>query len=116
MRSVSFFCAAIFGAVAASSMLVVGPPAWARPAYRLTIRNHQFEPAELQITAGQKIELQITNADSTEEEFESLPLHREAVIPGRRTSTIYIGPVAAGRYEFFGDFNPKTARGVIVAK
>ena len=116
MRSVRFMGAAMFGAVVASAALVVGPSAWAQPAYRLTIRNHQFEPAELQIPADQKIELLVTNADPTPEEFESPSLHREKVIPGGQTLTIYIGPVAAGRYEFFGDFNPKTARGVIIAR
>ena len=29
---------------------------------------------------------------------------------------IYIGPLKPGRYEFFGDFNPTTARGHIIVK
>jgi Cupredoxin-like domain len=114
MLSFKIITALALGAVATA--LATSPSAWAQTAYTLTIRNHQFEPTELQIPADQKVELRVVNADSTPEEFESLPLHREKVIPGGQTVTIYIGPVAAGRYEFFGDFNPKTARGTIVAK
>jgi hypothetical protein len=29
---------------------------------------------------------------------------------------VYIGPLKPGKYEFFGDFNPTTARGHIIAK
>lgn len=106
---------AVISGAAIAGVLIA--PAWAQPAgYALTIRNHQFEPTELQIPAGEKIELKVTNADPTPEEFESLSLHREKVVPGGQTVSIYIGPLPAGRYEFFGDFNPKTARGWIVAK
>jgi hypothetical protein len=38
------------------------------------------------------------------------------VIPGGQQAAIFIGPLRPGSYEFFGDFNPKTARGHIVAK
>lgn len=86
------------------------------PVFTLTIRNHQFEPTELVIPAGQKIELRVKNADATAEEFESTSLRREKVVPGGQEVTIYIGPLTPGRYEFFGDFNPKTARGAIVAR
>ncbi len=108
---------AAFGAAIGSSIPVAVSSAWAQvPNFALTVRNHQFEPTELHIPAGQKIELQVTNADPTPEEFESYPLHREKVIPGGQTVTIYIGPLVPGRYEFFGDFNPRTARGAIIVK
>jgi hypothetical protein len=38
------------------------------------------------------------------------------VIPGGAKATIFIGPLSPGRYEFFGDFNQKTAQGVLVAQ
>jgi hypothetical protein len=34
--------------------------------------------------------------------------------PGRK-SVIYIGPLSPGRYDFFGEFSPNTARGTVVA-
>ena len=84
--------------------------------FSLTIRDHRFEPAELQIPAGTKVKLLIKNLDSTPEEFESSELHREKVVPPGQEVTVFIGPLDPGTYPFFGDFNPKTAQGKIVAK
>ncbi|HCU54159.1 MAG TPA: hypothetical protein DIC36_07770 [Gammaproteobacteria bacterium] len=84
--------------------------------YRLVIKDHRFQPAELVIPAGQKVKLIVENQDPTPEEFESHPLNREKIIPGNSKATIYIGPLTPGRYPFFGEFNPKTATGHIVVK
>ena len=86
------------------------------PEFRLTIRNHRFEPATLEVPANTKVKLLIENADPTPEEFESYPLNREKVIPARSTGIVYIGPLRPGTYPFFGDFNQKTAQGRIVAR
>jgi plastocyanin len=86
------------------------------PAYTLVIKDHQFQPTEIEIPAGQKIALTVKNNDSTPEEFESTELRREKVVAGGEQITVYIGPLKPGKYEFFGDFNPKTARGHIVVK
>lgn len=84
--------------------------------FTLDIRGHRFEPAELRVPAGKKIRLTVRNNDDTPEEFESHPLNREKVVPAKGKVLIYIGPLAAGRYPFFGEFNPKTAVGTIVAE
>jgi len=86
------------------------------PAYTLVIKDHQFQPTEIEFPAGQKIALTVKNNDSTPEEFESTELRREKVVAGGEQITVYIGPLKPGKYEFFGDFNPKTARGHIIAK
>jgi len=86
------------------------------PPYTLIIKDHTFQPTEIEIPANKKIELIVKNEDSSPEEFESTELRREKVVPGGQQITVYIGPLKPGRYEFFGDFNPKTARGHIVAK
>jgi plastocyanin domain-containing protein len=86
------------------------------PAYRLVIKDHRFEPMEIAVPAGQKIALTVKNNDPTPEEFESTELRREKVVPGGEEIIVYIGPLKPGTYEFFGDFNPKTARGHIIAK
>jgi hypothetical protein len=82
----------------------------------LIIQNHQFEPAEIKVPANQKIKLTIQNKDNTPEEFESYSLKREKVIPGGSKVLINIGPLKPGRYEFFGEFNPATAKGVLIAE
>ena len=84
--------------------------------YTLTIKDHRFTPTEIEIPAGKKISLTVKNLDATPEEFESTELHREKVVTGGQEITVYIGPLQPGRYEFFGDFNPQSARGYIVAK
>ena len=86
------------------------------PAYMLVIKDHQFQPTEIEVPAGQKIALLVKNNDTTPEEFESTELRREKVVAGGEQITVYIGPLKPGTYEFFGDFNPKTARGHIIAK
>jgi len=86
------------------------------PAFRLTIRDHRFEPAELVVPAGQKIKLEVENQDATPEEFESYELNREKVVPAKGTVVIFVGPLKPGRYPFFGDFNKDSAKGVLIAK
>ena len=84
--------------------------------FTLVIQNHRFEPAELKVPARQKIKLIVDNRDASAEEFESHELNREKVIPARSKAPVFIGPLEPGRYPFFGEFNPKTAQGVIVAE
>lgn len=84
--------------------------------FQLVIRDHRFEPSELRVPAGQKVKLMVHNQDATPEEFESHELNREKIIPAGSKATIYIGPLKPGRYPFFGEFNEKTARGVVVAE
>jgi plastocyanin len=84
--------------------------------FALTIRDHRFTPAELRVPAGQKIKLTIDNQDATPEEFESHALNREKVIPGKSKASVFIGPLKPGRYSYVGEFNEKTAKGVIIAE
>jgi hypothetical protein len=83
---------------------------------RLVIHGHKFEPAELAVPAGQKIKLIVENQDPTPEEFESNELNREKIVVGNGTITVFLGPLDAGRYPFFGDFHQETAQGVLVVK
>ncbi len=82
----------------------------------IIIKNHRFEPSELTVPAGKKIKLVVENKDATPEEFESHALNREKVIAGNGKTTIYIGPLSAGSYPFYGEFNEATAKGTITAK
>jgi len=98
-------------------LALLGGPAHAADAeLQLLIKNHRFEPAELKVPAGQRIKLVVHNQDSTPEEFESHSLNREKVIPAGAKATVYIGPLKAGRYEFIGEYNEATAKGVVVAE
>jgi len=82
----------------------------------IEIKNHLFIPDKIEVPADTKIKLVIYNRDPTSEEFESYELNREKVISGNRKANIFIGPLAVGEYPFFGEFNQKTAQGLIIAK
>jgi len=103
-------------ALAASVALFCGAARAAETEVQLVIKNHRFEPAELKVPVGQRVKLIVHNQDSTPEEFESHSLNREKVIPGGAKATIFIGPLKAGRYNFFGEYNEATAKGVVIAE
>ena len=82
----------------------------------IVIRNHKFEPAEVRVPANKRLTITVMNDDATAEEFESTPLKVEKIIAGKSKATIRIGPLAPGRYKFFGEFHEATAQGVIIAE
>jgi len=97
--------------------LLLVPVAQAKtPLFEIEIRDHLFQPSELRIPAGTKVKLIVYNRDPTPEEFESYELNREKVILGGRKANIFIGPLEPGIYPFFGEFNPKTAQGRVIAE
>jgi hypothetical protein len=98
-------------------LILLAMPAVAKtPIFEIEIRNHLFEPSELVIPANTKVKLIVYNHDPTPEEFESYELNREKIIMGNRKTVIFIGPLKPGEYPFFGEFNPKTAQGKIIAR
>jgi len=82
----------------------------------VVIKDHQFLPAEVRVKANTRIKLILRNDDATAEEFESFSLNREKVVRPGRSITIYISPLKPGSYEFFGDFHPDSAKGMVIAE
>jgi hypothetical protein len=100
-----------------SLFLLVASNAWAAtPVFEIEIRDHLFFPDEIVIPANTKVKLLIRNLDPTPEEFESYELNREKVIAGNSQTVIFIGPLPAGEYPFFGEFYPRTAQGKVLAE
>jgi len=85
-----------------------------RPEYELTLESHLFYPAQIIIPAHKKIKLVIFNLDNSVEEFDSFDLNREKVIFPQQKAIIFIGPLPAGEYEFFGEYNSNSARGKVI--
>lgn len=106
----------VLATIAIATLAAVGSAQAAEPEALLVIKNHRFEPAELKVAAGQRVKLVVSNQDATPEEFESHMMNREKVIPGGAKATIYIGPLKPGRYDFYGEYNDATAKGVVVAE
>ena len=100
-----------------SLIFILVSPAYAAAAdYRIVIKDHRFDPAELVVPAGQKVKIWVENQDASAEEFESYALNREKVVAGHGKAAIFIGPLKPGTYKYFGEFNQATAQGVIVVK
>jgi hypothetical protein len=102
---------------ALAALLLV--PAGARAAdheISIVIRDHKFEPSEIEVPANTPLRIKVRNQDKTPEEFESLGMRVEKIIPGGRELTVTVNPLRPGRYKFFGEFNPDTAIGYITAK
>lgn len=85
-----------------------------RQEFNLVLKKHLFYPAEMTIPSNKKIKLIIDNQDDSVEEFDSFSLNREKVLFPKQKSIIYIGPLSPGRYAFFGEYHPESARGVII--
>ncbi len=101
--------AAVFTVMALMTLAASAAP----PTVELHISNHVFVPDVVEIPADVKVRLMIINDDATPEEFESYELNREKVIAGNHRAVVFIGPLPAGDYPFFGEFNPKTAQGLV---
>ena len=101
---------------AALLLLLPAVPAVAdEPKIAISVRDNQFMPTEVVVPAGVKVELLVRNERAVPAEFESSSLHREKIVPPGGTMSVFVGPLAPGRYDIFDDFNPST-RGFVVVK
>jgi hypothetical protein len=104
-------CAALF--ILAHSALAT---AVEMPEFALVIKNHTYQPAELKVPADTKFRIRVLNEDTTPEEFESTDFNRESVVLPSRSIVVYVGPLHAGTYGFFGDFHRDTAQGRLIVE
>lgn len=103
--------------IIASALAIFSAPVLAdTPVFEIAIKDHKFNPAVVEVPAGKKVKLLIKNQDPTPEEFESHDFNREKVIAGNSEGVVFVGPLDAGEYKFFGEFNEKTAQGKLIAK
>jgi plastocyanin len=86
------------------------------PLYKLVARDGVFEPAVLEVPAGKRMRLEISNQGKTPMEFESRDLKQEKVIPAGGKATVTINAMKPGEYRFFDEFHEKTGQGRLVAK
>ena len=106
-----------FGMAVVAAALALAPAARAAdPEFTLSIKDHRFDPAELQVPAGAKVRLIVKNLDATPSEFESNDLHREKVVSPGQQIVVIVGPLDPGTYGFFDDFHQDTGQGKLIAK
>ena len=82
----------------------------------VTIQDHRFIPAEIDVPSGKPVILTVHNQDAGPEEFDSSALKVEKVIVGGTYGIVRLRPLGPGRYPFMGEFHPQTAQGVVVSR
>jgi plastocyanin len=83
---------------------------------QLSYKDRKFDPAEISAPANTPVVIKLKNLDAKAMEFESKTLKVEKVVAGRSDATINVRGQKPGRYEFFDEYNEKTARGALVVK
>jgi hypothetical protein len=80
----------------------------------LTLKNHQFDPAEVHAPPGKKIAIHVKNLNDIVSEVESSDLHFEKIVPVGSEVTVYVHPLQPGRYNFYDDFHHATQGYLVV--
>jgi len=80
----------------------------------VVIKDHKFEPAEVQAPSGKPIEFHVKNLGSSASEFESRELHFEKVVTAGSEIVVRVRPQQPGRYNFFDDFHHETQGFLVV--
>jgi plastocyanin len=83
---------------------------------RLVLHDHTFEPNEIKAAAGTAIVITLTNNDATPEEFESTALKVEKIVAPNSEIKVRLRALKHGRYEFYGEYNPDSAKGVLIVE
>jgi plastocyanin len=84
--------------------------------FKLVARDGVFEPTTIEVPAGKRFRLEVSNDGKTAMEFESRELKQEKVIPPGKKAVLTINALKAGEYKFFDEFHEKTGQGKVVAK
>lgn len=107
------------GVLAAAAVigLAAAPAAFAQsPDVTLTLKDHRFTPAVVQVPANQRVRITLINKDMAAEEFDSHDLRVEQVVTPNATISFTIGPLQPGQYSFMGEFHAATAQGHVIAR
>ena len=106
-RLVVTLCAALLAATAFAQDV---------PLFKLVARDGKFEPSVLEVPAGTRVRVEVTNENKKAIEFESKDLKQEKVIAPGASATFTLNPLKPGEYKFFDEFQQSTGQGRIVAK
>jgi plastocyanin len=86
------------------------------PVFKLVARDGKFEPAVLEVPAGKRVKVEVTNQNKKAIEFESKDLKQEKVIAPGASATFTLNPLKPGEYKFMDEFQQSTGQGKVVAK
>ena len=86
------------------------------PVYRLDVRDGVFEPATIDVPAGTRFKIEISNVGKGPIEFESRDLRQEKVLAPGAKSYVVINALKPGTYTFFDEYHMGLPKGKIVVK
>ena len=86
------------------------------PVYKLVAKDGAFEPATIEVAAGKKFKIEISNEGKGPMEFESRDLKQEKVLAAGAKSSVVVNALKPGTYTFFDEYKPDAPKGKIVAK
>ncbi len=86
------------------------------PTFHVVAKDGRLLPNRLEVPAGQKIKLTLTNDGRGPVEFENLDLRVEKVLGPGATSFIVIHPLKPGTYRFIDEFHVDTGVMLLIAK
>ena len=107
--------AAIFGAVLIG-LFALGAHAEELAVYKLSARDGVFEPLKIEVPAGKRFKIEISNDGKGPMEFESKDLKQEKVLAAGAKSSVVINALKPGTYVFFDEYHLDAPKGQIVAK
>ena len=116
LRIARFIPPAVLAAFAALAAFTAPAEAADRAVFKLSARDGAFAPSVIDVPAGKRFELEISNDGSSAIEFESRDLKQEKVIPPGAKVKRSIHALKPGEYRFFDEFHEKTGQGRLVAK
>jgi plastocyanin len=107
---------AVLAVAIATAFAVVAPLANADDGTTLqvSVKDHQFQPAEFKAAAGSAIVFKVKNLGTEPVEFESEPLQFEMVVKPNAEITVKVKPQKPGRYVFFDDLHQDTKGTLVV--
>lgn len=86
------------------------------PTVEIELNDGAINTRRVELPAGQRFRVKVTNKGRTPAEFESLPLGLELVVAPGGTRTRALPGKSAGTYPFFDEFHMQTTQGVFVIK
>jgi len=102
---------AVMAAFAASAPLVSADDG---TTLEVSVKDHQFQPAEFKAAAGSAIVFKVKNLGTAPIEFESEPLQVEQVVKPNAEGTVKVKPQKPGSYVFFDDLHQETKGTLVV--
>ena len=105
--------------VAITIAMLAAPVAFAADdigSFKLVARDGVFEPATIEVPAGKRFRLEVSNEGKSAMEFESRELKQEKVIAPGKKAMLTINALKAGEYRFVDEFHEKTGQGKVIAK